>query len=405
MDELIFSSSSSFSLISQGNYQQPSTSLQQRLQYIVKNQTDCSNWDSVIFWKTSNNRLFLTWGDGYLNEKTNNKDVEWFYLMSLAQSFSVGEGVLGKSFSTGSFMWLTGAQQLEFCNCERAKEAYHVHGISTLVYVPTSSGVLELGSSTVIKQDLSLVQHVKSLFLASDVEIGSIHFDDEKVISFADFGLVTCLKEYGQESENNSSSIKQEGKQKKGELVVGTTVHFASLLDHPLQESRVGFKRRTWKKRGRKPREICDKPLGHVEAERQRREKLNHRFYALRSVVPHVTRMDKATLLSDAVAYINELKAKVDELESKVQVDHTMEIEVKMVGSDAMIRVQSENVSYPSARLMCALQELELHVHNANISSVNNIVLQDIVIRVPQGLETEDGLRAALLRSLEQITC
>lgn len=73
------------------------------------------------------------------------------------------------------------------------------------------------------------------------------------------------------------------------------------------------------KKRGRKPglnRETP--PVNHVEAERQRREKLNHRFYALRSVVPNVSRMDKASLLSDAVAYINELKAKIEELESQV---------------------------------------------------------------------------------------
>uniref|UniRef100_A0A0V0GU39 Transcription factor n=1 Tax=Solanum chacoense TaxID=4108 RepID=A0A0V0GU39_SOLCH len=49
----------------------------------------------------------------------------------------------------------------------------------------------------------------------------------------------------------------------------------------------------------------------HVEAERKRREKLNHRFYALRSVVPYVSKMDKASLLGDAVTYINELKAKI----------------------------------------------------------------------------------------------
>lgn len=82
-----------------------------------------------------------------------------------------------------------------------------------------------------------------------------------------------------------------------------------------------------------------------------------------------------------------------------------MEIEVKMVGQDAMIRVQSENVNYPSTRLMCALQEVELHVYHANISSVNDFMLHDIVVKVPQGLETEDEVKNALLRSLDQITC
>lgn len=38
--------------------------------------------------------------------------------------------------------------------------------------------------------------------------------------------------------------------------------------------------------------------LDHVEAERQRREKLNHLFCELRGVVPNVSRMDKASLLA-----------------------------------------------------------------------------------------------------------
>ena len=38
----------------------------------------------------------------------------------------------------------------------------------------------------------------------------------------------------------------------------------------------------------------------------------------LRSVVPNVSKMDKASLLSDAVAYIEELKAKIQNLEAKV---------------------------------------------------------------------------------------
>ncbi|XP_006362123.1 transcription factor MYC4-like [Solanum tuberosum] len=384
MDEPIFSTSSS-----------PS-SLQHRLQYIFKNQTNYySDWAYAIFWQSSNNSLSLTWGDGHLNMKTtNNKDVEWFYLMSLAQCFSVGEGVVGKCFSSDSFVWLTGDQQFEFCHCERAKEAHYVHGINTFVYIPISSGVLELGSSTVIKQDLNLVQQVKSLF-----------FGYETIDQFDDFGLFYCLEA------------------KKGEIVVGTTP----------QENKVGFKSKTSKKRGRKGREICETQGNHVEAERQRREKLNSRFYALREVVPNVTKMDKATLLSDAVTYITQLKAKVDELESKLHNnyyysehkkkhkmendnvvdnqssttswDHTMEIEVKMVGQDAMIRVQSENVNYPSTRLMCALQEVELHVYHANISSVNDLMLHDILVKVPQGLETEDEVKNALLRSLKQITC
>ncbi|TKY64092.1 Transcription factor bHLH13 [Spatholobus suberectus] len=71
------------------------------------------------------------------------------------------------------------------------------------------------------------------------------------------------------------------------------------------------------RKRGRKPANGREEPLNHVEAERQRREKLNQRFYALRAVVPNISKMDKASLLGDAIAYINELQAKLKTMESE----------------------------------------------------------------------------------------
>ena len=46
------------------------------------------------------------------------------------------------------------------------------------------------------------------------------------------------------------------------------------------------------RKRGRKPANDREEPLNHVQAERQRREKLNKRFYALRAVVPNVSKVN-----------------------------------------------------------------------------------------------------------------
>eukprot|EP01018_Ginkgo_biloba_P032332 Gb_32265 [translate_table: standard] len=61
---------------------------------------------------------------------------------------------------------------------------------------------------------------------------------------------------------------------------------------------------------------------GHVLAERRRREKLNDRFTVLRSLVPFVTKADKASILEDTIDYLKQLQRRVQELE-----DHNEQIQ------------------------------------------------------------------------------
>ncbi|KAL3748756.1 hypothetical protein ACJRO7_009918 [Eucalyptus globulus] len=490
MGELIISPSSSSSLVfkpmSPTATPPPSLSLtlQQRLQLVVQSQPQW--WAYAVFWQLLNHddgRLLLAWGDGHFQGSTkltpascsdcgklfqalphdpsnscpdaaadvpsptgDITDAEWFYVMSLTRSFSAGDGIPGKALSTGSLVWLTGARELESYECDRTKEA-ELHGIRTLVCIPTGHGVLELGSCDVIPENWGLVQRAKSLF-GSDLLLPKhpsppfqLH-QDHCDISFADIGIIAGL----QESDFASHDDYEKKVKKKEPLVEGAggkpEAPFGScsyLVESEHSDSGSPFmavvmtEKGTPKKRGRKPGLGLDPPLNQVEAERQRREKLNHRFYALRAVVPNVSKMDKSSLLSDAVSYINELKSKISDLESQMQreskkfkqevtdatdnlsttssVDHSspsgcggslLEVEVKIVGCDAMIRVQSQNANYMSARLMAAMRDLELHIHHASLSAVNDLLLQNVVVRVPEGLKGEADLRAALLRALEQ---
>ncbi|KAL9246932.1 hypothetical protein vseg_020410 [Gypsophila vaccaria] len=186
------------------------------------------------------------------------------------------------------------------------------------------------------------------------------------------------------------------------------------------------------RKRGRKPANGREEPLNHVEAERQRREKLNQKFYALRAVVPNVSKMDKASLLGDAISYINELKSKLQDVETEkeglvwevselkkevsskggstststtqsepdpnvlhpIQLD--LEIEVKIIGWDAMIRVNCSKRNHPAARLMAALKELDLDVTHASVSVVNDLMIQQATVKMVNRYYSQEQLRMVL---------
>ncbi|GJN34378.1 hypothetical protein PR202_gb23034 [Eleusine coracana subsp. coracana] len=174
------------------------------------------------------------------------------------------------------------------------------------------------------------------------------------------------------------------------------------------------------KRRGRKPGPRLDAgpnaAVSHVEAERQRRDKLNRRFCDLRAAVPTVSRMDKASLLADAAAYITELRARVARLEAEAKraaaarrepavadaavVDEA--VEVRMVGPDAAAVRATSAAPHAAARLMGALRALDLRVQHACVSRVNGVTVQDVVVDVPAEVHDEDALRKSLLQMLLQ---
>ncbi|KAK4261454.1 hypothetical protein QN277_004447 [Acacia crassicarpa] len=194
------------------------------------------------------------------------------------------------------------------------------------------------------------------------------------------------------------------------------------------------------RKRGRKPANGREEPLNHVEAERQRREKLNQRFYALRAVVPNVSKMDKASLLGDAISYISELKSKLQTMESdknelqnqldavkkELEIAHEdsalpppekepkpsnhqaskitdLDIDVKIIGWDAMIRIQCSRKNHPAARLMAALKELDLDVNHASVSVVNDLMIQQATVRMGSQFYTLEQLRLALSAKFDDV--
>ncbi|KAL3738397.1 hypothetical protein ACJRO7_019863 [Eucalyptus globulus] len=424
-----------------------SPTLQQLVHLILQTRTE--EWIYLIFWRPSRDKhgcLVLTWADGHFQGTTTDPftskhttkrvleetqclddkfahssdsgDPEWYYIFSVARSYSSEHGLLGKAFRSGGHVWLNGEDrhELEMYECdERVKEA-RMYGIKSIacISIPNGSGVLELGSSEIIKEDWSLVHLTKCLFPS--------RFWNPPVDPRG-------------ENQSNEEPALVDANKRPFSKPVGTAYHNVSkksyrkkIVDDDDKESSLS--------------PSLSGPLSHVEAERQRRDKMNQRFYALRSVVPNVSRMDKASLLADAVDYIKELRSRIDALESKLvkyersspkrlksdravadvsettsllsnnssTMDSTtlavprlseMAVEVKVLGPEAVVQVRSPNVGHPCARLMDVLEELGLAVQHASMSCVKGMMLQDVVIRTPvECLVSDHSMRDAIRNKL-----
>nr|QOJ43715.1 bHLH transcription factor [Dracaena cambodiana] len=77
--------------------------------------------------------------------------------------------------------------------------------------------------------------------------------------------------------------------------------------------------------------------LEHIIAERKRREKLSQRFIALSAIVPGLKKMDKASVLGDAINYLKQLQEKVKTLEeqsAQKPVESTVLVKKSQLSSD-----------------------------------------------------------------------
>ncbi|KAK9000151.1 hypothetical protein V6N11_080657 [Hibiscus sabdariffa] len=149
----------------------------------------------------------------------------------------------------------------------------------------------------------------------------------------------------------------------------------------------------------------------HIMAERKRREKLSQRFIALSSVVPGLKKMDKASVLGDAIKYLKQLQEKVKILEEQTRkksmesvvfvkksqlsadihdfcsdqnlsgpFDEPLpEIEARFCDQSVLIRIHCEKRKGLAEKIMSEIEKCHLTVINSNVMTFGSCAL-DITI-------------------------
>ncbi|CAD6246768.1 unnamed protein product [Miscanthus lutarioriparius] len=108
----------------------------------------------------------------------------------------------------------------------------------------------------------------------------------------------------------------------------------------------------------------------NILMERDRRSKLNEKLYALRSVVPNITKMDKASIIKDAIEYIEQLQAEERRMLQEVRaleaaeerVDYEYDEGALLQAAERGKKKMKRTQSVPSSIVPAPVEVLELRV-------------------------------------------
>eukprot|EP00253_Pinus_taeda_P027734 PITA_27734 len=180
-------------------------------------------------------------------------------------------------------------------------------------------------------------------------------------------------------------------------------------------------------------------------SERKRRSQLNEKLYALRSLVPKITKMDKASIVADTITHLQDLQKEVNDLQAEIEglrlnisrpddstplytanavhsdMDHEMqscEVEncnnsnqplalpglnlyVTKVQDTFHLRIYCQKKPGVLVKLIGALESIQLDFHNTHLTCLDGHIIKTATVKInkPHGPLEAGALKRAILEA------